>query len=65
MEMEYIFTKSENEKIKVEGATVLEAIPNRYKSPLIVFDYEALYPNSIITYNLSTDTLVDDDDEIL
>ena len=58
IENNYIFTKSDNDKIFVEGACVINPISARYKDPLIVFDFEGLYPNCIITYNLSPDTLL-------
>ena len=61
LERNYILIKSSYEKIKIEGAHVIDAIPKRYKYPLIVFDYESLYPNCIITYNLSPDTYIEND----
>ncbi len=62
IEEQYIFTRSNNDKIFVEGAHVIDAISKRYKYPITVYDFESLYPNCIITYNLSPDTLISEDE---
>lgn len=41
-----------------EGAIVLEPKPGIYLEPVSVLDYASLYPNSMISENLSHDTLV-------
>lgn len=42
-----------------EGATVFEPIIGFYKKPIVVLDYNSLYPSSIISKNISHETLVE------
>lgn len=43
---------------KYQGAIVLEANPGGYFNPVVVNDFASLYPSSIISHNLSPDTLI-------
>lgn len=44
----------------VEGACVLSPKPQFYlDDPIIVLDFQSLYPNSIITKNLSPETKIE------
>lgn len=45
-------------KIKFEGATVFEPDEKIISAPVLVLDYNSLYPNSCIFGNLSPETLV-------
>ena len=55
----YVFDKSRYSKEFIQGATVKDANTGFYNYPVTVFDFESLYPNCIITYNLSPDTFID------
>ena len=50
--------KSENEEGAFEGAMVLNCIPGVYNTGVIVLDYASLYPSSIITSNVSHETIL-------
>lgn len=47
---------------KYEGATVLTPVPGVYTDPVCVNDFASLYPSSMISENISHDTLVMDSD---
>lgn len=50
---------------KFEGATVLTAIPCvHYDCPTVVLDYASLYPSSIISENISHETIILDVEEL-
>jgi len=51
--------KSEDDT-SVEGAYVFTPDPKIWMDPIVVLDYNSLYPSSMISENLSPDTLVDD-----
>lgn len=51
------------EEEQFEGAYVFEPTLG-FHEDVIVFDYSALYPNAIKTFNISPDTLITDDVEI-
>jgi DNA polymerase delta subunit 1 len=46
-------------KVNYQGAIVLEANVGGYFDPVAVNDFSALYPSSIISHNLSHDTMVE------
>jgi DNA polymerase elongation subunit (family B) len=50
----------EQAAVGYEGATVLEPIKGVYLTALATLDFNSLYPNSIISKNLSHETIVDD-----
>lgn len=43
-----------------QGAIVLDPLPGRYTQPIVVLDFSSLYPRSIISRNISWETLVKD-----
>ena len=46
-----------------EGAIVLKPNPGIYYTPITVLDYSSLYPSSMISENLSHDSMILEDDE--
>lgn len=50
----------ESEEDTFEGAYVFDPITGLYKDPIAVLDYNSLYPNTIISMNISHETLVND-----
>ena len=48
-----------NNKIDVEGAIVLQPKDQTYNN-VVVLDYASLYPNIIVTYNISPETLIEE-----
>ena len=52
--------RHENEKIKVDGGKVMEAMMGVYRN-VVVFDFKHLYPNIMVQFNISPDTLLLDD----
>lgn len=40
------------------GAFVFDPIPGFYRYPVITLDFNSLYPTTMITYNISPETLV-------
>lgn len=61
MEDKYLIPDIENRMVsdeKYQGAIVLEANPGGYFNPVVVNDFASLYPSSIISHNLSPDTLI-------
>lgn len=50
------------EDTNYQGATVFEPIIGFYKKPVVVLDYNSLYPSSIISDNISQETYVDNDE---
>lgn len=48
-----------NSEYSVEGAYVFTPEPKIWMDPIVVLDYNSLYPSSMISENLSPDTLVD------
>lgn len=55
---EVIKSKTMQEDSDYQGATVLEAHSGEYFCPVSCNDFASLYPSSIISHNLSPDTLV-------
>jgi DNA polymerase elongation subunit (family B) len=55
--------KEEQTNEKYTGAYVVEPLAGLYKN-VRVFDYAALYPSVIQTYNISPDTLIGEDNEL-
>lgn len=51
---------SNNNEIDVEGAIVLQPKNENYNN-VVVLDYASLYPNIIVTYNISPETLIEKD----
>lgn len=51
---------NDEEKEGYEGAIVLKAMSDIYYDPVVVSDYNSLYPSSMISDNLSHDTFVMD-----
>jgi len=49
---------NELDSIKYEGAIVFEPYTGFYQSPIFVLDFNSLYPSSIISYNVSHETIV-------
>jgi len=47
-------------EISLEGAYVFTPDPKIWMDPIVVLDYNSLYPSSMISENLSPDTLVED-----
>jgi DNA polymerase-2 len=48
-----------NNQIDVEGAIVLQPKDQTYNN-VVVLDYASLYPNIIVTYNISPETLIEE-----
>jgi len=59
IEDKFVMDKHHYEMCEIEGATVLEAYKAHYVFPVTVFDFEALYPSCIITYNLCPTVFID------
>jgi DNA polymerase elongation subunit (family B) len=53
-----VLEKVENMEGKYEGAIVLKAFTDIYFQPVVVADFNSLYPSCIISENLSHDSLV-------
>ena len=53
-------TAGMHEKIKVEGGKVMEAVMGVFRN-VVVFDFKHLYPNIMVQFNISPDTLLLDD----
>ena len=51
-----------DDQIEVEGAIVLQPEDETYNN-VVVLDYASLYPNIIVTYNISPETLIEEDNE--
>jgi len=51
-------TEEDAEQESYEGAIVLDPVPGFYKVPVGVADFASLYPSTIISENISHDTLV-------
>lgn len=47
---------------KYKGAFVIDAIPGIYQDPIVVLDYNSLYPNSMNEKNLSTECHIKEKD---
>ena len=47
-------------KGKYKGATVIKSKPNYYSTPICTLDFKSLYPSIMISFNISTDTIVMD-----
>ena len=47
---------------KYQGAHVEEPVQGYYTDPILTVDFASLYPSLMRTYNLSPDTLLDDDE---
>ncbi len=45
-------------RLGYQGATVLDAHPGGYFDPIVVNDFSSLYPSSMISHNLSPDTII-------
>jgi DNA polymerase elongation subunit (family B) len=58
--MEYSDKLKDNQDNSFEGATVFEPVIGFHKKPIVVLDYNSLYPSSIISKNISHETLVTD-----
>ena len=56
-----VLTKNTNIDIAYEGATVFDPITGFYQTCVTVLDYNSLYPNSIISKNISHETIILDD----
>ena len=56
-----LLVKEDTLDITYEGATVFEPITGFYQTYVVVLDYNSLYPNSIISKNISHETIVLDD----
>lgn len=54
------YDSADVENVKYEGATVFEPKIGFYQTYIPVLDYNSLYPNSIISANISHETLVQD-----
>lgn len=55
----YLRVKSDDaDDVGYEGAIVFEPKLGFYQSPIFVLDFNSLYPSSIISYNVSHETLV-------
>lgn len=52
------FGKTSDEAESYEGAIVLDPVPGFYKVPVGVADFASLYPSTIISENISHDTLI-------
>ncbi|AXN91119.1 putative family B DNA-dependent DNA polymerase [Namao virus] len=44
-----------------EGGTVIDPVIGYYREPIVVLDYSSLYPSSMISANISHETIVEDD----
>lgn len=55
---EYGAAKADKGDEGYEGAIVLDPIPGVYMEPVAVLDYASLYPSSMISENISHDTIV-------